>query len=110
MFCENRTKTKYRCITCNVPACNMCTSFEKDEEVDGWRAGKSVGYCRDCLNFPINTKNTHYKLNLNHNDIEEDGELEGGTYSSSTRSERSQEAKSRFVLRTRFIEIIIYRH
>ena len=40
--------TKYRCLTCSMPACNRCTVFEEDEEVEGWRAGMCVAYCNAC--------------------------------------------------------------
>ena len=34
--------------SCNFPTCNQCAVFEEDEEVKGWRAGISVGYCNGC--------------------------------------------------------------
>ena len=35
-------------IVYNSPTCNRCAVFEEDEEVKGWRAGISVGYCNGC--------------------------------------------------------------
>lgn len=41
--------TKYSCILCKVPVCNICCSPEMDEEATGWASGSSVGYCDSCL-------------------------------------------------------------
>lgn len=40
--------TKYRCITCNLPICNVCCVAELDEDTFGWLAQVSVGYCNKC--------------------------------------------------------------
>ena len=41
--------TKYVCIDCCMPICNKCSTFENDEDTDGWRAGRSVGHCEPCF-------------------------------------------------------------
>ena len=41
-------QTKYRCITCYMPVCNLCSTPEFDEEKDGWITGRRVGYCGVC--------------------------------------------------------------
>ena len=52
--------TKYKCLICNSPTCNLCCVPEIDEDVDGWCVGLSVGYCSDnChLNIQHAAKNT----------------------------------------------------
>ena len=35
-------------LFCSDATCNRCVVFEEDEEVKGWRAGISVGYCNGC--------------------------------------------------------------
>lgn len=40
-------QTKYNCITCKEPICNICSIFDDDEN-PAWKAGKSVGYCLKC--------------------------------------------------------------
>ena len=42
--------TKYKCTLCNEAICNRqeCSVPELNDNVDGWRAGKSVAYRRDC--------------------------------------------------------------
>ena len=42
--------TKYRCMSCQVSVCNICSIFEKDEDNPNWKAGKSVAYCIECKN------------------------------------------------------------
>lgn len=47
--CSGCTRgTKYSCIKCKIPICNLCCEPEVDEEVDGWISGKFVGYCYPC--------------------------------------------------------------
>lgn len=41
-------KTKYSCLKCDLPTCNLCGVEELNEEIEGWTAGKKVGYCPDC--------------------------------------------------------------
>ena len=56
-FCEKITK--YKCMHCQLPACNRCTMFEEDEGATGWKAGESVGYCNDCqLTYSPTTVNS----------------------------------------------------
>ena len=31
-----------------MPACNKCSVFEENEDVEGQTAGKSVAYCEAC--------------------------------------------------------------
>ena len=31
-----------------MPICNQCSVFEENEDVEGWRAGRSVAYCEAC--------------------------------------------------------------
>ena len=31
-----------------MPICNECSVFEENEDVEGWRAGRSVEYCEAC--------------------------------------------------------------
>ena len=40
--------TKYVCIQCKIPICNMCSEPEFNEDVEGWVTGKQVGYCYGC--------------------------------------------------------------
>ena len=40
--------TKYVCIYCKIPLCNMCGEPEFNEDVEGWIPGKQVGYCYGC--------------------------------------------------------------
>ena len=48
--CYMRHKsTKYSCMLCKVPVCNICCSPEMDEEAAGWASGSSVSYCNCCL-------------------------------------------------------------
>ena len=41
-------ETKYCCIICLAPMCNLCATPEKDERTDGWIVAKRVGYCEEC--------------------------------------------------------------
>jgi hypothetical protein len=41
--------TKYACILCCLPVCNCCSTAEKDENTPGWKEGKKVGYCSNCV-------------------------------------------------------------
>ena len=41
-------ETKYGCIICLAPLCNLCATPEKDERTDGWIVAKRVGYCEEC--------------------------------------------------------------
>ena len=38
-------QTKYICIGCGIPICNICGIPEMNEETRGWSASRSVGYC-----------------------------------------------------------------
>ena len=40
--------TKYECLRCKIPICNQCSVFEENKDVEGWRAGRSVAYCKAC--------------------------------------------------------------
>ena len=42
-------ETKYLCLSCCVPVCNICGKPELDEEMRGYIENRSVGYCKDCL-------------------------------------------------------------
>ena len=33
------------------PFCNICSVAELDEEIEGWVAGRRVGYCSDCNKY-----------------------------------------------------------
>ena len=44
--------TKYICIICGFPICNICCAPEIDENFRGWKAGRSVGYCENCSETP----------------------------------------------------------
>ena len=46
--CRDKTQHIDVYILYNSPTCNRCAVFEEDEEVNGWRAGISVGYCNGC--------------------------------------------------------------
>ena len=41
--------TKYICLKCKEHCCTMCSKMGIDEEIPGWKAGKSVGYCEACI-------------------------------------------------------------
>ena len=45
-------ETKYICIHCQMPVCNLCAFPEGDDETHGWVVGKSVGYCENCFDKP----------------------------------------------------------
>ena len=61
LFCSSCSDlTKYICIDCAVPICNKCSVFEKDEDIEGWQAGKSVGRCSTC--DKLEPKPKRYKL------------------------------------------------
>ncbi|XP_065054393.1 uncharacterized protein LOC135683145 [Rhopilema esculentum] len=48
-FCSKCTKeTKYVCMNCRIPICNVCSYAEENEETPGWSSGRSVGYCGEC--------------------------------------------------------------
>ena len=34
MFCSCFIKTKYKCLRCELPTCNKCSSFEENEDVE----------------------------------------------------------------------------
>ena len=48
MCCSCFMDTKYECLRCKIPICNQCLVFEENEDVEGWRAGRSVAYCKAC--------------------------------------------------------------
>ena len=39
--------SKYICINCKIPVCNLCSELEFKEDIEGWIPGK-VGYCCGC--------------------------------------------------------------
>ena len=41
--------TKYVCLSCGIPVCNICSSVEPNEDARGWLGGRSVGYCTECF-------------------------------------------------------------
>ena len=41
--------TKYTCLTCKEYFCTVCCVFENDENVLGWKQGRSVAYCGLCF-------------------------------------------------------------
>ena len=44
-MCRSRfINTKYKCLKCEMPACNKCSVFKQNEDVEGWTAGKRVAY------------------------------------------------------------------
>ena len=45
MCCSCFMDTKYECLRCKIPICNKCSVFKENEDVEGWRAGRSVAYC-----------------------------------------------------------------
>ena len=45
-------QTKYSCIICLAPICNLCATPDKDERTDGWIVAKRVGYCEECTEAP----------------------------------------------------------
>ena len=46
MYSSCFSTTKYTCLKCNIPICNNCSVFEKDEDSSGWAPLKSVGSLR----------------------------------------------------------------
>ncbi|CAH3171143.1 unnamed protein product [Porites lobata] len=48
MCCSCFMDTKYKCLRCKIPISNQCSVFEENEDVEGWRAGRSVAYCEAC--------------------------------------------------------------
>ena len=48
MCCSCFMDTKYECLRCKIPICNQCSVFEENEDVEEWRAGRSVAYCKAC--------------------------------------------------------------
>ena len=48
MCCSCFMDRKYKCLRCEIPICNQCSVFEENEDVEGWRAGRSVAYCEAC--------------------------------------------------------------
>ena len=42
-------ETKYVCLSCGIPVCNIFGKPELDEETRGWIENRSVGYCKKCL-------------------------------------------------------------
>ena len=42
------SNTKYACIKCKKPVCNVCGVAELDEDADGWIYGKQVSYRYSC--------------------------------------------------------------
>ena len=38
-------ETKYICLKCKEHCCKISSEMEIDEEIPGWKPGKSVGYC-----------------------------------------------------------------
>ena len=48
MCCSCFMDTKYECLRCKIPICNQCLVFKENKDVEGWRAGRSVAYCKAC--------------------------------------------------------------
>ena len=49
-FCSScKRVTVYDCLKCKIKICNECSTFEENENVEGWRMGKAVGYCEGCF-------------------------------------------------------------
>ena len=63
------SNTKYICLKCSIPICINCSTFEDNEESEGWTAGKCVGYCELCFREKTleqsdgRKKGQHEKLN-----------------------------------------------
>ena len=55
------TPTKYSCIGCPNIICARCSCFESDEETEGWIAGKSVGYYRNCYEERVDVDPPDYR-------------------------------------------------
>ena len=59
--------TKYSCLSCREYFCMVCSVFEEDESVVGWKAGSSVGYCEPCwrekMEREVNSPNTNSPVN-----------------------------------------------
>ena len=51
--------TKYICIICGFPICSICCAPEIDENVRGWKPGRSVGYCENCSEKTPTRSHTH---------------------------------------------------
>ncbi|XP_046864966.1 uncharacterized protein LOC124459554 [Xenia sp. Carnegie-2017] len=47
-FAKKTLNTNAKCINCQLPACNLCTVFEENEDVSGLILDLSVGYCMEC--------------------------------------------------------------
>ena len=43
-----RSATKYRCMDCQIPICNVCAIEENDDSKTNWIPGKQVGRCCEC--------------------------------------------------------------
>ena len=53
MFCQVRN-TKYKCITCNKPTCNICAT-PMEETTNGYsEEEKHVSKCPDCCTHSVN--------------------------------------------------------
>ena len=49
-FCSScKRVTVYDCLKCKIKICNECSTFEENENVEGWRMGKAVGHCEGCF-------------------------------------------------------------
>ena len=48
-FCSSCAKEiEYICSTCGVAVFNRCSIAEENDEVNGWRPARLVGYCIYC--------------------------------------------------------------
>ena len=70
-----QTSTKYVCIQCSRAVCNRCSKYEENDERNGWKMGKSVGYCLDCTIFESEncTKDEVHKSERTANDSTDRG-------------------------------------
>ena len=48
-FCSGYERvTVYDCLKCKIKVCNECSTFEDNEDVEGWQMGKAVSYYEGC--------------------------------------------------------------
>lgn len=74
-------ETKCSCIERNITACVICSDQEVNEDIPGWKPGKSSRYCEECSLRQIQTDHAEYKLcysNANDLSNESDDQSERG--------------------------------
>lgn len=97
-FAKKKTlNTNAKCINCQLPACNLCTVFEENEDVSGLILGLSVGYCMECL-----LKTEHGKREDTNLMDDTERSSENFDYEVQLTSSPSQEAINRYVLSRTF--------